>query len=129
MARMVLIVEDEADLASLMSDVLKDAGYEVTLTTGTAAVERAGEVKPALILMDYVMPGISGATVVERLRDALQGRLPPLILVSGRPEVKRLAAEVGADAYLYKPFDVDELLTLVATLSGQAAPHDRSQDV
>jgi DNA-binding response OmpR family regulator len=79
--------------------------------------------------MDYVMPGINGAAVVEQLREQFEGHLPPLVLVSGRPEVRQLAAEVGADAYLYKPFDVDELLTLVGRLSGQAAGDGRTQDV
>jgi DNA-binding response OmpR family regulator len=123
MAATVLIVEDEADLASLLSDVLKEAGYDVELTTGTSAVQRAAEVKPALILMDYVMPGINGATVVAQMRETMKVKLPPLVLVSGRPEVQRLADEVGADAFLYKPFDVDELLTLVARLLGQTARH------
>jgi DNA-binding response OmpR family regulator len=123
MAATVLIVEDEADLASLLSDVLKEAGYEVVLTTGQSAVQQAGEVKPALILMDYVMPGINGAAVVAQMRETLKVKLPPLVLVSGRPEVKRLADEVGADAFLYKPFDVDDLLTLVARLLGQTARH------
>ncbi len=119
----VLIVEDEADLANLLSDVLEDAGYSVVLTTGTSAVQRAEEVKPGLILMDYVMPGLNGAAVVARMRESLKNTLPPLVLVSGRPEVRELARQVGADAYLYKPFDVDELLALVHQLGGQETRH------
>lgn len=123
MAGTVLIVEDEADLASLLSDVLQDAGYTVVLTTGSSAVQRAEEVKPGLILMDYVMPGLNGGAVIAQLRESLKAGLPPLILVSGRPEVRELARQVGADAYLYKPFDVDDLLALVSRLGGQETRH------
>jgi DNA-binding response OmpR family regulator len=123
MTTTVLIVEDEADLASLHSDVLHEAGYDVVLTTGTAAVERTVDVKPGLILMDYVMPGLDGAAVIAQLRERLSNQLPPLVLVSGRPEVRELARQVGADGYLYKPFDVDELLSLVSRLGGRDTHH------
>lgn len=123
MASTVLIVEDEADLAGLLRDVLQDAGYSVVLTTGTAAVQRAEEVQPALILMDYMMPGLNGGAVIAQMRETLKANLPPLILVSGRPEVRELARQAGADAYLYKPFDVDELLALVSRLGGRETRH------
>jgi DNA-binding response OmpR family regulator len=123
MPSVVLIVEDEADLANLLSDVLQDAGYDVVLTTGSAAVNRAVDLRPNLILMDYVMPGLNGGAIIAQMREALEDKLPPLVLVSGRPEIANLAGQAGADAYLRKPFGVDELLTLVSRLTGQGTRH------
>ena len=117
----VLIVEDEADLAALLRDVLEEAGYEVVLATGTAAVETATSLRPTLILTDYTMPGVSGGTVIEEIRRTLGESAPPIALVTGRSEAKDLATRVGADGFLYKPFDVDDLLALVHRLIGDAS--------
>jgi CheY-like chemotaxis protein len=73
--------------------------------------------------MDYVMPGLNGGAVIAQMRESLKTDLPPLVLVSGRPEVRELAQQVGADAYLYKPFEVDDLLALVSRLGGRETRH------
>lgn len=113
MSRMILIVEDEAYLAGLLSDVLQAAGYDVVLTTGSRAAERVVDGAPAAIVMDYLMPGMNGAQVVKRIRDVVPHSPPPVILVTGLSNARELAREVGADAYLRKPFDVDKLVSLV----------------
>lgn len=124
MSRTVLIVEDEADLAGLLSDVLRSVGYDVVLATGTRAADRSVEISPSAIVMDYLMPGLTGAEVVERIRGAMQVRTPPVVLVTGLSNAKELAGEMGADAYLRKPFDVGALVDVVDRL---AAPHDGVQ--
>jgi CheY-like chemotaxis protein len=116
----VLIVEDEAYLAGLLSDVLQSAGYEVELATPSRAAERVVETHPAAIVMDYLMPGLNGAQVVERIRSAVPDRAPPVILVTGLSNARELAGTVGADAYLRKPFDVEALVKLVNRFSGKA---------
>ena len=115
MTATVLIVEDEAYLAGLLSDVLQAAGYDVVLTTASRAVERALETAPAAIIMDYLMPGLNGGQVVDRIRDAMPNR-PPVVLVTGLANARDLAHQVGADAYLRKPFDVDTLVNIVDRL-------------
>lgn len=117
MPRTVLIVEDEAYLAGLLSDVLQAAGYEVVLTTGSRAADRASETLPSAIVMDYLMPGLNGGQVVEQIRGAMPRGTPPVILVTGLSNARELAHQVGADAYLRKPFDVDSLVKLVDRLS------------
>lgn len=123
MSKTVMIVEDEADLAGLISDVLAADGYQVVLATGRSAVQHAEQTAPSLVLIDYVMPGLSGADVIAQMRVRFGPSLPPLVLLSGRPEVRELARQVGADGYLYKPFDVEELLSLVSRLTGQETQH------
>ena len=117
MSRTVLIVEDEAHLAGLLSDVLRAAGYDVVLTTASRAADRVLESPPSAIVMDYLMPGLNGAQVVDRIRQVVPNSPPPVILVTGLSNARELAVKVGADAYLRKPFDVDELVNLVNNLA------------
>lgn len=122
MARTVLIVEDEPSLATLLRDVLSDAGYDVVLSAAGTAVERAERFRPDAIIVDYGMPVLTGAEVIEQLRERQGERMPPVILVTGRSEAVAIAADVGADAYLRKPFDVVDLVEMVGRLtSGGAA--------
>lgn len=117
MSRPVLIVEDEPDLAGFLSDVLRSAGYEATVTTGTRAVDRSLELRPAAVVLDYVMPGLNGADVVERMRADLGADAPPFILVTGLANARELAAEMRVQAFLRKPFDVDRFLQTVEELA------------
>jgi two-component system OmpR family response regulator len=117
MARTVLIVEDEPDLAGLLSDVLQSVGYDVVLTTGSRAAARSVEITPAAIVLDYLMPGMNGAEVVDQIRAAMPAGAPPIILVTGLSNAKELASTVRAEAYLRKPFDVDSFLRLVDQLA------------
>src|SRR5437588_10782970 len=83
MPETVLIVEDEAYLAGLLSDVLEAAGYDVVLATGSKAAERVLEVAPGAVVMDYVMPGLNGGQVMGRIREVVPRDPPPVILVTG----------------------------------------------
>lgn len=118
MASTLLIVEDEPELAGLLRDVLVDGGFEVVLSTGISAVARAAEVRPDGIILDYVMPGMSGADVIAEMRGQLNAQVPPIILVTGREDAETLAALLGADAFLRKPFDVEDLLALARRFTG-----------
>ncbi len=115
----VLIVEDEAHLAGLLSDVLQAAGYRVVLTTASRAADRVREALPSAIVMDYLMPGLNGEQVVARIREVVPDSPPPIILVTGLSNARELAEKVGADAYLRKPFDVDKLVNVVNRLAKQ----------
>jgi DNA-binding response OmpR family regulator len=121
MPPMILIVEDEAYLAQLLSDVLRSAGYGVVLSTGGQAVALAVERPPAAIVLDYVMPGLHGGKIANQIRDAIVDATPPIILVTGLQNARELAREVGAEAYLRKPFDVAKLVQVVDSLVGPAA--------
>lgn len=113
----VLIVEDEPYLAGLLSDVLEAAGYQVVITTPGRAAEVSQDVVPSAIVMDYLMPGMTGDQVVQQIRDAMPDQHPPVILVTGLSNARELAAKTGADAYLRKPFDVETFVRLVNRLA------------
>lgn len=113
MTATVLIVEDEADLGALLTDVLRTAGFNVILTTSGRAAERVRDSEPAAIVTDFMMPGMNGAEVVENIRRVLRDAAPPVVLVTGMDNPEELAATVGASAYLRKPFDMDDFVHTV----------------
>jgi DNA-binding response OmpR family regulator len=108
----VLVADDDADLAWLLGELLAYYSYEVTVArNGTEVLEAHPERFDAIVL-DLRMPRLGGLEVKQRLN---AGAIDvPVILVSADPETRRVAEEVGAYAYLTKPFDPDRLVALIA---------------
>jgi DNA-binding response OmpR family regulator len=112
-ARSVLVVEDDADLLSLMEMILSEAGRRVrTARDGEAALERVDEELPALIFLDMRMPGMNGWDFAREFR-ARYGRACPIVVVTAAENARLRAEEIGADAWLAKPFDIDDVLAIV----------------
>jgi DNA-binding response OmpR family regulator len=114
----ILICDDEASLRELMR-VSLDGNYVFDEAADAAeAIEVAERVRPDLVLLDVMMPGGSGLSVLERLRSDPGSSDVPVVVVSAfATEEDRLAAEeAGADDFLKKPFDPDELAALVERL-------------
>lgn len=110
----VLVVEDEQAILMGLRENLEFAGYEVwTATDGPAALRTAVERKPDLILLDLMLPGMSGYEVCRRLRE--RGVQIPVIMLTARHEEfdKLHGFEVGADDYVTKPFSINEVLARV----------------
>ena len=111
----VLIVEDEQDLASLLDYNLRAEGHRVDIAaTGAAAVARARAQPVDVVLLDLMLPDISGSDVARQLRSG-SGPVPAIIMVTARgTEQDRIhGLELGADDYVVKPFSVKELLLRV----------------
>ena len=110
----ILIVEDEPDLLRGLELNLKSEGYGVlTATTGNAGLEAAVRDRPDLVLLDIMLPGMSGLDVCRELR---RGRFDrPIIMLTARSaEVDRVVGlEIGADDYVTKPFGLRELLARI----------------
>ena len=105
----VLVVEDEAPTRDLLAAILRDDGYEVlAVADGTAALTEAKTFRPDLALLDCALPGSNGVDVARRLR--MEGNLP-IIFVTGADSTEdiRSGFQVGADDYIVKPFDSEEL--------------------
>jgi len=113
--RLVLVVDDEADLLEIVSDRLQRAGYRVlTARDGLEALERARAARPACIILDLKMPRVSGFDALPEIRREVPEA--HVIVLTGSPN--RPLAEAcrarGADDFLLKPFDPRELLRLTA---------------
>jgi two-component system OmpR family response regulator len=115
----ILVVEDEEHLARGIKFNLEAEGYQVsTATNGHAALERIEARQPRvdLVILDLMLPGMSGYTVCERLR--ARGEDVPVLMLSARtlPEDRTRGFDVGTDQYLTKPFELDELMSRVKSL-------------
>lgn len=116
----VLVVEDDADLLALMEMILSEAGRRVrTARDGEAALERVDEELPALIFLDMRMPGMNGWDFAREF-SARYGRPCPIIVVTAAEDARLRAEEIGADAWLAKPFDIDDVLAIADRYLGPA---------
>ncbi|MEZ6317158.1 MAG: response regulator [Phycisphaerales bacterium] len=126
----VLVVDDDPKILDLFEDVLDRAGgFDVkTASTGYDAGMLTESFRPHLIVLDYMLPDINGNVVCERVRSGERADQVRILCVSGvvnQSEVDGLLS-AGADDFLRKPFDVDELMGKVKTLLGQAAERNGS---
>ena len=125
MSALILIVEDEADLASTLEYNLQREGYRTRVAlTGSAALEATtAEPKPDLVLLDLMLPDLPGTEVCRRLRaDARTKSIPVIMLTAKAEEIDRVVGfEVGADDYVTKPYSVREVLLRVRAILRRAA--------
>jgi len=109
----VLVVEDEADLGSSLAYALRASGYEAEVADrGEVALRALDLFQPDLVLLDIMLPDISGLEICKRVRGMQGRRQPAVIILSARvQEIDRVVGfEVGADDYVVKPFSVRELM-------------------
>ena len=119
----VLVVEDEAAIAELVALNLRHAGFEVTIAdTADAAQSAIDRALPDLVLLDWMLPGMSGIDFARQLRADPRTRRLPIIMLTARAEErdKIEGLDIGADDYVTKPFSVSELMARVRALLRRA---------
>src|SRR6478609_5206049 len=119
MAKRLLVVDDDPGLLLAVSDTLRAEGYDVTTARrGADALVRVAETLPDLIISDIRMPGMDGYQLVRNLRSNARTRLVPIVFLSAKDETAdRIEGfRTGVDAYITKPFDSEELATVVASI-------------
>lgn len=112
----ILIVEDEEDLARLLMFRLRRAGFEVdSATDGKSGLEKAFSFQPDVILLDVIMPGMSGWEVCEKLKNHPQTKGIAVLIVTAAPssEYEQKAKSLGADGMIFKPFNSEELMAFL----------------
>ena len=111
----ILVVEDDADINNLLAKILRQADYQVTqVYSGSEAALRLEHESPDLILLDLMLPGMSGEALLEKLRSEL-GCDAPVIILSAKTAVgdKVGLLKLGADDYITKPFEPEEVLARI----------------
>jgi DNA-binding response OmpR family regulator len=113
----ILLVEDQHRLAQIVEMELADRGYEVSVShDGRSGLSAAQNSEPDLIILDWCLPGLSGLEICQRLRK-LGSRVPIIFVTAMDSESDRQAGlKAGANAYMVKPFDLDQLVAKVDVL-------------
>lgn len=107
----ILVVDDDGPILALMRNLLKEFGFQaVTAETGKQAIDAARQQRPALVLLDKNMPGMSGVEVIRTLRGEPGCEKLPILILSGERLSRGELAEFGADGAVQKPFDVAKLI-------------------
>src|SRR5512142_1184185 len=118
----VLIVDDDVELCELVAEYLTPEGFQVeAVHDGPRGLERALSGEHVLVVLDVMLPGMSGLEVLRKLR--AQSRIPVLILTARGDDVDRIVGlEIGADDYLAKPFNPRELLARLRAILRRVQP-------
>jgi DNA-binding response OmpR family regulator len=119
----ILVVDDDTAILDMISQILQEENYHViTANNGRAAIMRAQQEEPRLILLDLMMPEMNGWQVIDELRASPKTRSIPVLLLSARREMAVTAQELGVTSYLEKPFDLDDLLSRVEQILARSVP-------
>ncbi|HEX7153357.1 MAG TPA: response regulator [Thermoanaerobaculia bacterium] len=111
---MILVVEDDAQVARLISLVLKRSGYESEIVAdGQSALAKARQLRPAMIFADLTIKGMGGEALCSALKALPETKEIPYVVVSGDADIAEKARVCGADDYMGKPFEFDDLIRLV----------------
>jgi signal transduction histidine kinase/DNA-binding response OmpR family regulator len=115
----ILVIDDDKDIRSVVTEVLDQSGYEVfTASSGQQGLDLASQILPHLIILDLMMPGMDGWTVLTKLQHKAALADTPVIILSGASGLE-MAMSLGAAAVLFKPVDAQQL---TAEIAAQLAP-------
>lgn len=111
----ILVVDDDPLILEAIGLTLEDAGYETELLTknGEYVDQALHRQLPDLVVLDILLSGHDGRTICKHLKGQEATYRIPVILMSAHPNAEKTAYEAGADAFLEKPFDIDELLSTI----------------
>jgi two-component system KDP operon response regulator KdpE/two-component system response regulator MprA len=121
--RRLLVVDDDPGILESLQLLLEDAGYDVRTSTknGDFVSAHVRREPPDLIILDILLSGHDGRTICRQLKTDAATSMIPIVLISAHPSAAATAMQAGADAFLAKPFDIDDLLSNVENLIEGAA--------
>ncbi len=118
---LVLLVEDDAAVRSTLAAILHDEGCDIIIApNGFDALVSLEQHDPDVVVLDWMMPVVDGQNFLQALRSEYHRTTPVLVISAGRID-EETALDAGADAYLRKPFDIDELMRVLQDLVGRDA--------
>ncbi|HEY4387167.1 MAG TPA: response regulator transcription factor [Ktedonobacteraceae bacterium] len=118
MRKKILVVEDDAAIGDVLYEMLSDAGYAVELQMDGQAALQIHEPFPDLLFLDIRLSGSDGRTICQYIKAKPATRHIPIILLSTYKDMQRIAKDVGADDFLTKPFEMEDVLALVTNYLG-----------
>lgn len=117
MAQKILVIDDELDILELVQIMLEDEGYVVTIAQKDVAFETlAANVLPDAFILDMLLSGKDGRIISRHWKNQEETKHIPILMLSAHPSAEQEALEAGADDFLAKPFEMDDLLAKIALL-------------
>lgn len=114
----IIVCDDDEHFLDLATEILEDQGFEVhCLSDATSIFALVRQLKPALIMLDLWMPGISGEDITHKLKGDVATKDIPIIIVSAHQDTVKIVLKIGADDFILKPFDIDTFIKVVAKYS------------
>ncbi len=113
MDKRILIADDDAGITEAVKLLLEDEGYQVEVSLSGTEIKQLDQPLPALLVLDVWMAGEDGREICQYLKSQERTRAMPIILFSANQNVEQIAQEAGADDFLLKPFDLDDLLNKI----------------
>jgi DNA-binding response OmpR family regulator len=110
----VLIVDDDADILEVLQLLFESSGYITQVTTkGEETYQLVNKFKPDAIIMDVLLSGLDGRVICNTLKKATTTKKIPIIMISAHPDAHISTLQAGADDFMAKPFDIDQLVNKV----------------
>jgi len=109
----ILVADDDAGIVDAMQILLEDEGYEVITTMEGGMIWEMVKQKPDLLFLDIWMSGINGNTICKKIKEDPETNFIPVIMFSANRDTQQIAVECGADGFLSKPFEINELIQIV----------------
>ena len=116
-AKKILVVDDDPDILDALRFMLEDSGYEVKTSEKGEYAENLHDTNgglPDVIILDVLLSGKDGRLICQKLKSQEETQRIPIIMISAHPNAKQSVTAVGADDFIAKPFDMDELLAKIA---------------
>jgi len=119
----ILVVDDDAAIRDVVADILQMSDYNVrTASNGAEALDQIQTDLPSAVLLDLMMPIMDGWEFLRRCRVIPSFKSLPVVVMSAAHDTASVAKELGAQAYLTKPFDMDTVLEIIARVAAAPAP-------
>lgn len=119
MPKRILVADDDPGIGEMLHEMLSDAGYEVEVQRDGQAVQQMAEPMPDLLFLDIRLSGLDGRTICRQLKSQEATHRLPIIMLSADKDTRQIAREAGADDFLAKPFEMEDLLALAAKYVGR----------
>jgi len=119
MRKRILVADDDPAIGEMLREMLSDVGYEVEIEVDGHAVQQMAEPFPDLLVLEIRMSGTNRLNICGQLKSQEATHHLPIILLSAHKDTQRMAKDAGADDFLVKPFEMGDLLSLVAKYLGR----------
>ncbi len=114
MNKTILIVDDNPHILEAIELILTNESYKVhSIVKADGIIEKVKKFKPDVILLDLLLSGKNGQDITQQLKDLPETKKIPVIIISAHPSAEKAAKQAGADAFVAKPFDIEDLLSVI----------------